>query len=848
MLLAVTWGPSVMAGGSGLNVVVVVNQNSTNSVQLGNYYCEKRGVPSQNLLRITWTGGNVGWTLAEMESALRTPLNAMLAGRSLSNQIDYVALSMDIPYRVDNSAGTVNNNFNGTTSALFYGFKDNPADTFVACTLANGSTNQYAGSESIYRATPPINAASNSWLAIMLTGTNLAAAKALVDRGVASDATFPAQTAYLAKSYDVIRSSRFVLFDDAIFDARVHGGYSLRSTNTSTSSGLGSPLLGFQNGVQQFDLAATTFVPGAIADNLTSFSGYLFEVTGHTGVMDFLNAGATASFGTVTEPCAYLEKFASPRNYFYQARGFSIAECYYQSITCPYLGVLVGEPLAAPFAVPAAGAWAGLANNALLAGTTNLTVQWVAPDAGRPVQQVDLFVDGVFSQTLTNIAPRPNNLLYVSINGFPTNCPVPPTATLKSLASNLALRLNAAAYSNATKVAAVAYGDRIELRSLNPAVAGSNVTIAVSNSPGTASLLTASLGASRPNFLDAIGFAKREFVVVGALVVGDYLGFTITKTNGQVVAVSVTNQSPTATFVSFVRSLLDAVNAEPALQAPDGLVAEDMLTGSVGVDPAAQFNLRARAAGIGPAQIQANFTGSFSTYPSTIAALDENLSDLQPRNHLYLAAGLTNLNLTFPLNTTTNADGYHELTAVAYEGSHVRTQKRLSQTVRFQNNGWTATLTSLLGGTNTALEATLEFAVAANTNNIVKIELFSTGGSLGASNSVNSATFAVPASYLQVGLHPFYAVVTRNDGKQYRTDTKWIRIVGAESPFPVSVVSPIPTLTWPATAGRGYSILSATDVTAPFTLRGGVLPTNSIGWWSETNSSAVRRFYRVTTP
>ena len=31
----------VWAGGSGLNVIVVVNQNSTNSVQLGNDYCER---------------------------------------------------------------------------------------------------------------------------------------------------------------------------------------------------------------------------------------------------------------------------------------------------------------------------------------------------------------------------------------------------------------------------------------------------------------------------------------------------------------------------------------------------------------------------------------------------------------------------------------------------------------------------------------------------------------------------------------------------------------------------------------------------------------------------------------
>src|SRR5262249_55942490 len=45
--------------GSGLNVVVVVNQNSTNSVQLGNYYAEHRQVPPQNFLRINWPGGNI---------------------------------------------------------------------------------------------------------------------------------------------------------------------------------------------------------------------------------------------------------------------------------------------------------------------------------------------------------------------------------------------------------------------------------------------------------------------------------------------------------------------------------------------------------------------------------------------------------------------------------------------------------------------------------------------------------------------------------------------------------------------------------------------------------------------
>ena len=42
------------AGGTGLNVAVVVNQASSNSVALGNYYAEHRQVPAENVVRIHW--------------------------------------------------------------------------------------------------------------------------------------------------------------------------------------------------------------------------------------------------------------------------------------------------------------------------------------------------------------------------------------------------------------------------------------------------------------------------------------------------------------------------------------------------------------------------------------------------------------------------------------------------------------------------------------------------------------------------------------------------------------------------------------------------------------------------
>src|SRR6516225_5488074 len=90
----------VWAGGSGLNVLVVVNQNSTNSVQLGNYYCERRHVPPQNYLRINWPGGNVDWNSNDFKTYLLNPILGAVTSRQLTNQIDYVVLSMDIPYRV----------------------------------------------------------------------------------------------------------------------------------------------------------------------------------------------------------------------------------------------------------------------------------------------------------------------------------------------------------------------------------------------------------------------------------------------------------------------------------------------------------------------------------------------------------------------------------------------------------------------------------------------------------------------------------------------------------------------------------------------------------------------------
>lgn len=828
----------VWAGGSGLNVVVVVNQNSTNSLQLANDYCEQRGVPPQNVLRVThqFSNGSVSCTWPEFQEFLLTPLLNMLQCRHLTNQIQFVLLSMDLPYEI-----TWTNGVNSATSFLYYGFKPDttPVDGISSCSLPDDSSNSYAFSELPFAQAMPNTATTNSFLAVMLTDSNLANAESILSRGVASDSSFPTQTVYLEKTDDLARNVRYFEFDNAIFDTRIHGDYPMLRTNSDSTSF--TNLLGLETGLTTFAAPTNAYVPGAIADNLTSYGGNLFDTRGQTLLLAFLDAGAAISYGTVIEPCNYTQKFPNPICYFYQSRGFSLAEAYYQSILNPYQGIMVGEPLAAPFAQRGVGTWEGLPpGTPVLSGPTNLQIQFSAAAGNLPLNQVDLFIDGTWFETITNLPPAPGDLLSVTLNGVSNDYVVPTNATLGSVANGLATVLNSA--GNSTLVGAIPLGDRIELRSQNPALPGADVTLDASVSGSTTVLTPAS-----PVFLDTIATGYHNILVSNTPAVGDWLQLSIVETNGDTVTLSVTNTSNGESIGQFLASLFDTIDNTAALQLPDGLYAGDFDDESgYGY---ADFNLYAQSAGWPASAIQTTLTASpdLVVVPPGTNALQDNLSDLPPRNHLYVASGAVSLPVSWTLDTTQLPDGYHELTAIAYEGTSVRTQTRVSQNVLIQNTALSARLHTLYGGSNTDIGATLQFSVTASTGNILKTELFSTGGLLSCVSNQQTAYFSVAGTNLGIGLHPFYAVVTNTSGDQYRTATTCIRLIGPEPPISVSVSYPPTTLQWAATAGRSYDILVATNLPGPFQTNATLTPSNSTAIWVDTNLAPAPKFYRVET-
>jgi uncharacterized protein (TIGR03790 family) len=971
------------AGGSGLNVLVVVNQNSSNSCEVGNYYCERRQVPPENQLRIAWPGGSISWTNADFQTYLLNPLLAALSSRQLSYQIDYVVLSMDIPYQ------TINQSLpNGTTSALFYGPKIDSGPMWP------GITNSYYASEQIFSQAKPASAPGYAFLTTMVTANSVAEAKKLVDQGVASDGIFPPHSVLLAKSSDPLRNIRYRFFDNAIFNTRLARNYSAQRTNTDSLWGQPN-LLGFQTGLAYFSVPTNLFTPGAMADSMTSYGGLISGQTDQTTLMAFINAGASGSYGTVTEPAAVAEKFPDPQNYFYQSRGFSLAECYYQGIFEPYEGLIVAEPLAAPWQQAGSGKWMGINSNVTLSGTAQLSAQFAATDGDHPLQQVDLFVDGKYFRTLTNLAPAAGNALTVALNGYPVNYTVLTNSTLAATAAGMTAALNAPAVTNATKVVAFAHGDRIELHdastnragepvyftdiappfpfrfyrvislpesstptltvlggdlsggfrlhfespALTPVVlqastnlvtwlplftnllggpfdfvdngaaalprrfyraaaslpdtrpkltvlgkggsggfqlrvespnaapyilaastnlvqwtalatnlAGSTLLFEDSAAPtfprrfyratvlpqpapdasialvnqsangtlfrvdgasgpfmiqastdlahwtaiytnlsvrkatattttakGSASALTSFLSASRETFLDSPANGLQPCLVNGTLQPGTWLQLKVTKANGSHVTVAATNQSFSATIFDLTTALANAINTNLDLQGNDGLVAEDLAGGTFG---AGTFNLRTRSSGLLAAGLKVLLRGANSLLlrPIGEVPLNQNLSDLQPRNHLFATAGATNLSLTFALDTTALADGFHDLTAVAYEGSHVRTQTRIFLTVNVRNTPLSATLTAL-DFTNTApVQGTYHLQVAANTNNVSAVRLYATGGLLNTVSNQATATFTFNGSSLGAGLHPLYGVVSTSAGKSYRTQTRWVHL------------------------------------------------------------------------
>jgi uncharacterized protein (TIGR03790 family) len=308
---------------------LVINTADPYSVQVGAYYARQRGLAPAQVLHVELP---VRARLTEAEfDVLRGAVSDHFGPRTQA-----LALAWVTPYAVA---------CNSITGALALGFDAG----LCADSCAPSRPSPYFGSASTRPLTDFAFRPS-----MLLAAPSIDQAMALIDRGVAADGVLsmrgrPTVNAMFLTTGDAARNVRSTLYPapgrlaDANIGIRVEPAEALRDATQVLLALTGSARLNLPPTID--------WAPGALADHLTSVGGALDGQHAQSTALEWIASGATASFGSVSEPCNHRQKFPHPQvllqNY---VRGSTAIEAYWKSVAWPQQGVFIGEPLAAPFA------------------------------------------------------------------------------------------------------------------------------------------------------------------------------------------------------------------------------------------------------------------------------------------------------------------------------------------------------------------------------------------------------------------------------------------------------------------------------------------------------------------
>lgn len=307
------------------DLAVIINSADPLSATLGEYYVAKRKIPRHNVIYISFPPGrNVmsreQFAIIKKQVEDATPFF-----------VQAYALTWVAPYRVDCMS---------ITTAFAMGF--DPAFCAQGCepTKLNPYFNSLSHRPwSDYDIRPTMSIAA----------TNLENGIKLIKQGVNADHTYPFGTGYLLSTSDRNRTVRSHFYADILQD--IGAVFSLQEIEGDTLKDKHDVFFYFTGLTKVNDLDTLTFLPGAIADHLTSAGGVL-NGTGQMSALRWLEAGATGSYGAVVEPCNFPQKFPHPRVVMqHYLNGDSLIEAYWKSVAWPGQGIFIGEPLAKPFAL-----------------------------------------------------------------------------------------------------------------------------------------------------------------------------------------------------------------------------------------------------------------------------------------------------------------------------------------------------------------------------------------------------------------------------------------------------------------------------------------------------------------
>jgi uncharacterized protein (TIGR03790 family) len=307
------------------NLAVIINDNDPYSLAIGAYYVQKRLIPNSQVIHITLPTGVSELPVSQFRWILRD------VNKRTPQHIQAFALAWTSPYRVGCQS---------ITSAFAYGIEPDLCQHSCKTTRLN----PYYARGDVYRPWKELKLRPT----MLLAASNIDQGKKLIRRGLSSDNSAPRGTGYLMSTSDPSRNSRASLFEES--KRSVGNKFKIKIIDSDSLTNA-KDVMAYFTGLKWVEKINTNnFLPGAVADHLTSFGGNLTD-NSQMSSLRWIDAGATGSYGTVVEPCNYTAKFPHPGLFLtYYLRGDTLIESYWRSVAMPGQGLFIGEPLARPWA------------------------------------------------------------------------------------------------------------------------------------------------------------------------------------------------------------------------------------------------------------------------------------------------------------------------------------------------------------------------------------------------------------------------------------------------------------------------------------------------------------------
>lgn len=348
------------------NVLLVLNETSPVSMDIGAYYAQKRGIPESNIIRIR-TEADDEITPANFQGQIHQPIAAWLTRNFAQDRILYIVLTKGIPFRITGTSGK-----DATTSSV-------DSELTLLYPRMMGHNIAVAGpfGNPYFLNDTPLNQAKqfnhqdyDIYLVSRLDGYNTADIYKLIDTGFtpakegqiildAKSSSKEGGDLWLQETASALKSMGFE--DRVVLD-------NTEKTLQGFSNVLGYYSWGSNDPAIKIRHFGMKFTPGALAGMFVSSDGRTFTEppadwqigtwdnrdTHFAGspqslAGDLIREGVTGIAAYVAEP--FLEATVRPNILFpaYMS-GFNLIESYYLAV--PYLSwqtVVIGDPLCAPF-------------------------------------------------------------------------------------------------------------------------------------------------------------------------------------------------------------------------------------------------------------------------------------------------------------------------------------------------------------------------------------------------------------------------------------------------------------------------------------------------------------------